>query len=154
MIVVVTGSRDATERAHRPIIHAALYEIDRQCGGRVQVFHGAACGVDSIAAQWICVGMLPTVGVPADWINLGKRAGNERNRRMLDRAQQEATRRGCSIVVLAFPVEGSVNIGTTDCANEARRRGLRVETTLLLPEPHLSNGIRRMSRKSLVDGLK
>ena len=110
MKVLVCGSRDWTDAA--PVAER-LAEL---AGNDCEIIHGAARGVDQLAA-----GLAPFYGFtvrafPADWELYGKRAGILRNLAMLD-AEPD--------LVLAFQRNGSR--GTQHTIDEARRRGIPVE---------------------------
>lgn len=108
-LVIVSGTRP----------HPAL---DQAAIGRVQddllqhtgergtiVMHGAAKGVDAIAARWKgCAGHL---AMPAQWDRIGRRAGPCRNQEMVNVAMA-MHKCGWDIVALCYPVKSSK--GTRD----------------------------------------
>lgn len=108
---IVTGSRDWTARA---TLERVLADVRPGL-----IIQGGARGADMMALEWARTNRVDHVTFGARWSELGKRAGVERNIRMLE-AYPEAT-------VLAFPLGGP---GTRHCMAEARRRGmvLRVYT--------------------------
>lgn len=112
-LVVVCGGRDFTDRAR---VFSALDALHKKepitC-----VVEGGARGADALAAEWAF-----TVGVKGErfgaaWDDLGKRAGIERNTRMLTWAREQ----GCRGVV-AF----AGGRGTEDCCRQAAAMGLNV----------------------------
>lgn len=109
MRVLVCGSRDF----HYPALVAMRLA---QLPADAIVMHGAARGVDTIAAK-IAAGLgLEIEDYPADWKRYGKRAGIERNLDMLDARPD---------LVIAF-WDGQSR-GTAHTIREAEKRGIRVE---------------------------
>ncbi len=104
---IVTGSRDWTnaETIARVLTNACPK----------LVVQGGARGADTIAYHWARANRVDYVTFSARWSELGKRAGRERNVRMLE-AFPDAT-------VLAFPLGGP---GTRHCIEEARKRDMLV----------------------------
>jgi len=88
---------------------------------RATVIHGAARGVDTLAATWAKANRVPhVIAVPADWKTHGKAAGPIRNRQMLDEQHPD--------VVIAF-VPGA-GPGTANMVKQARAAGVvTVEVT-------------------------
>lgn len=109
MKVVVTGSRDATDR---DFVFQHLDVWDGRIGPIHTVVHGAARGVDTLAQSWAVARGRQQVPYPADW-STGKGAGPARNREMLKEMPD---------FVIAF--DGGK--GTENCVDQARRLGLRV----------------------------
>jgi len=105
--LVVTGSRDWTDRA---CVEEALRRLPV---GRLA--HGGARGLDAIAAEMATELGWEVVAYPADW-SRGKRAGSERNVRMVDAERPD--------IVLAFPLPQSR--GTWHCARYAHSLGVPV----------------------------
>lgn len=125
MIVLVTGGRTYGERIEeRERLCDALRVLDPTC-----VVHGCARGADTIAAEWARFWRawkgrdVREMGFRADWERLGKRAGFERNARMIAWVK-ERLRLGESVTVLACP--GGKR--TADCVRQALRAGLSVKT--------------------------
>jgi hypothetical protein len=77
------------------------------------IVHGAAPGADYLAAREAKALGYPIEGHPANWENLGKRAGPIRNQGMIDSGVD---------LVIAF----GGGQGTADCVARARRRGIPV----------------------------
>lgn len=106
--ILVTGSRDWTDI---DLVIQALLDA-----GPGRVIHGAARGLDIIAAQaaedegW----PKPEAHRP-DWDRYGKASGPIRNQKMADLGAD---------VCLAFPLPGSK--GTFDCAARAERAGIPI----------------------------
>lgn len=127
IIVVVTGSRDATDKE---TIHAVLDEATKG-HDRIILHHGGARGADQIARDWAkerddCV----VVVHHADWKQFGNGAGMIRNCEMLDLALEEANGINAPIVCLAFPVEGAKNLGTFGCVGLARNKKRNIEVRM------------------------
>lgn len=112
-VVLITGSRDWTDEA---AIASALE-------GATLVLHGDARGADSIADRWARAHGVQLEVIPADWANLGKLAGHERNARLVARALLFHST-GVPTEVRAFPLPQSR--GTWDCVRLARAAGLVV----------------------------
>lgn len=111
MIVAVTGGRDFDDREFIHFILDGLHHSNRITTLR----NGGASGVDLIAYGWARSRQVPVQTFNPDWEQFGKRAGPDRNRRML------AAEPLCGGVV-AFPG----GRGTADCVRQARRLGFPV----------------------------
>lgn len=113
MRVIFTGSRFWTDRR---IVGAALDRLALRAGSpaSVTIVHGAARGLDSIAAAEAEARGMVVIPFRADW-SRGDRGGPERNARMIAA--------GADLVV-AFPVGKSS--GTRGCIALARAAGIRV----------------------------
>ena len=118
--ILVTGSREWHDT---PAVTRELSAVRRlrpdTCDGFV-VVHGAAKGLDTIAAFVAGVLGMATEAHPADWTTHGKGAGPIRNQAMVDLGAD---------ICLAFPTASSV--GTWDCVRRANRAGIRV---IVVPE--------------------
>ena len=125
--ILVTGSRDVDEAARWlicSVLNATL--IDAERGGWAQgvtIVHGAARGVDTVAASWVRPPLV-NEGHPADWAGLGKRAGMVRNLHMVSLGAD---------LCLAFPRRSSV--GTWGCIRAAADAGIPVR---IYPLPDVS----------------
>lgn len=109
MNVLVTGSRKWTD-------FEAIYERLSKLPKDTVIIEGGANGADILAGTAACSLKLKRIVVRADWDSFGKGAGAIRNRMML----------GMDIdLVLGFRINNSA--GTTDCIDEAQRRGIPVE---------------------------
>ncbi len=112
MKVVVTGSRHWTDRR---AIMRRLLELPEG----TLIMHGSSGNADWCANEVAGLLGLPTKGFPAQWDRYKKQAGPIRNRKMLDEKPD---------LVLAFRKGGpKLSPGTTDCGEEAERRGIPVE---------------------------
>jgi hypothetical protein len=78
------------------------------------VIHGAAKGADRMAGTWADLNGRQQLAFPADWDELGRRAGGVRNGVML--------REGKPDLVLAFPG----GVGTNDMIRKAVAMGVPV----------------------------
>ncbi len=122
--IAVTGSRDAEAISHhvKPITEA-LMEVAEGKGFPVVLIHGGARGVDRLAAIAGRTLGWHIVMHEADWKQYGKFAGHKRNREMLDIGRPD--------IVMAFPVQGAENKGTSNMVGQAKDRGIPVITTML-----------------------
>ena len=111
MILVVSGSRKATQAQHGAFVYDILDTFHAQTPV-THLHHGAAKGVDLLAAAWAVSRSIPVTPHPANWNRYGKSAGPIRNRDMLDAASPDYW--------IAFPIMDSK--GTIDFINEASRR--------------------------------
>lgn len=78
MKVIVCGSRKNNEIER---VVAELNDIDQR-EGITHVIHGAAQGVDTIAAVWAVCCHKEVTAFPADWDEHGRKAGYIRNLKM------------------------------------------------------------------------
>lgn len=78
------------------------------------VIHGAYKGADELADQWAAHRGIPVERFPADWKGRGRKAGPERNQRMIDQGHPD--------LVVAFPGGD----GTADMMRRARAAGIEV----------------------------
>lgn len=111
MRVLVCGSRHLTRRwlaiiRERLVKYGAIEVIE---GGAPGGDHWARCAAEELG--------LPVQSFPADWAR-GKRAGPERNARMLTEGRPDE--------VWAFHTEAALGSGTADMARKARAAGVRV----------------------------
>ena len=119
--ILVTGSREWTDEfAIDREFGSLLRRIGREAYPEFVVVHGAAKGLDTIAANMAAHYRLRAEAHPADWTTHGKRAGPIRNQAMVDLGAD---------ICLAFPTASSV--GTWDCVRRANRAGIRV---IVVPE--------------------
>ena len=109
MVVVVTGSRFWRDRA---LVRSVLAGLPP----RSEVWHGAAPGLDSVAASVAASLGHRVFAVPAQWARFGPSAGPRRNAALLAAARPS--------LVLAFPLPGSR--GTWSCVALARAAGVPV----------------------------
>ena len=109
MKVLVTGSRKWTD-------YDAIYNRLAELPKDSIVIEGGASGADTLARTAASRLHFQRVTVKARWAAHGKQAGIIRNRYMLDLKPD---------LVLGFRIAQSP--GTTDCLEEAKRRGIPVE---------------------------
>lgn len=107
--VIVCGSRYAT---NPDPVNAALDQLHARSGITL-LRHGAARGVDTLAAAWAARNNVPTRAYPADWDTHGRAAGPLRN--------TEMARDGADLL-LAFPG----GKGTANMVATARRHDIAV----------------------------
>ena len=119
MIVIVTGSRDWTDRE---TIRAALCQFPPD---DTTVFHGDARGADTIAAEEAASMGFAVRAFPADWKKYGRRAGPIRNGDMADAAHYGEAFEDDTVRVLAFPLPKSA--GTWDMVRRAEVHGWEVQ---------------------------
>lgn len=82
MKVIIFGSRHMPFSAYH-LIDAAVTKSGYNV---TEVVCGMAKGADTLGGKWAYDRGIPIARFPADWENLGKRAGNARNRQMGDYA--------------------------------------------------------------------
>lgn len=116
LVVVVTGSRDWTDRNR---VYAVLDAVEPDL-----VFEGGAKGADRLARDWCDNRGVQCVEVPALWGAEGKSAGSRRNKAMLHLARQIASVNHDDLIVVAFPLPQSK--GTTMMVSHARQKGVEV----------------------------
>ncbi len=114
-IVVVSGSRRWQDQKS---IFTSLEELNPSL-----IVHGAARGVDTIAASWAHKRNLPVLSMPAQWAAVGRTAGAVRNLEML-RAGHALAGHTHNLLVAGFPLPSSV--GTFHCMREAAKRRMPV----------------------------
>lgn len=112
LAVLVTGTRRTPTRPDVEAIRAALTAVQPTV-----VIHGAATGVDQLADLWAREVGVSRIPLPALWTTRGRRAGPERNGRLVDMLGVFRDS-GYDCVVLAFPDGDSV--GTWNCVDQAR----------------------------------
>ena len=111
--IVVTGGRDFLRE---DVVFAALDAL-HATRGIARLAHGAATGADTLAGRWARSRGVEVETYPvtdAEWRTIGKRAGNDRNGRMLATERPD--------LVVAFPG----GRGTADCVKRARKAGIPV----------------------------
>lgn len=121
MIIIVTGSRDWTDKR---AIKLALDECVRDSPPR-HLFEGGAKGLDILAREVAndYIWLIDVHTVRADWAKHGKAAGPIRNTEMLKAALELQERTLYPIRCLAFPLPQSV--GTWDMIRKAVAAGVR-----------------------------
>lgn len=110
MKAIICGGRDFFDIEH------AFLELDAFHAdfSITTVIQGGAGGADHIAKLWACSRMIPMIEHKARWRELGKRAGSERNKFMLEHESP-----GC---VIAF--HGGT--GTAHMKRIAKEAGIKV----------------------------
>lgn len=88
---IVCGGRDFNDVAK---LRAELNRLYVKHGCELLV-HGAARGADTLAGAWAASLFIPVKEYPADWANLGMKAGIVRNMKMLSVEKPD--------LVIAFP---------------------------------------------------
>ena len=119
--VIITGDRHATADVRDYAIAYALTDLEP---GSL-VLHGAARGIDTLAAGTAEALNLSVFPFPARWELLGRRAGPTRNREMLD-ALLGFQRGGYKAEVWAFHDDIDTSKGTKDMVRQARKAGVPV----------------------------
>lgn len=118
--VLVTGSRSWTDVTAVDRELGALARRIVQEGRDIVLVHGAAKGLDMLAAEEARHRGWTVEPHPAEWDRLGSGAGPIRNQEMVDLGAD---------LCLAFPTAKSV--GTWDCVRRANAAGIRV---IVVPE--------------------
>ena len=113
MRVLVCGGRDYRRRQDVDGFLGCALEGCRFGGGRLTVIEGGAPGADRFAREWAEANGVDVETFEADW-SRGKRAGPERNARMLAEGKPD--------LVIAFPG----GRGTADMVRRARAAGVEV----------------------------
>lgn len=112
MRVLVCGGRDyrnvSAVRHSLDVLHAKR--------GITLIIEGGATGADQLAREWAQRRGIPGLTFEADW-SIGKRAGPQRNQRMVDEGKPDG--------VVAFPG----GRGTADMIRRAEAAGLKVWRT-------------------------
>lgn len=108
-LLLVCGGRDY---ANRDRVFEVLDAVAAK-HPNITILTGAASGADAIAEEWAKSREHPYYGVPARWTTLGKKAGPERNARMLFYLPHG---------VCAFPGGD----GTANMCQQAEQAGVRV----------------------------
>ena len=143
MIVLVTGSREVTEAAHRRKVRASMLFAVNSSPGEHELWDGSADGAD-VLARSIATGDLKWGSRPfaanwtgpcADTCPPGHRksrkagegdycpyAGHRRNQMMVDRAR-EAIAAGQRVVCLAFPIFDPADLEQAGWVYTKRNRG-------------------------------
>lgn len=116
--VLVCGSRNFKQRSFME------FALGKHLRPGATVIHGDCRGADKMAGEIATQLGLEVKAFPADW-KRGKRAGPERNQRMIDEGKPE--------IVIAFPVGEST--GTKDLIERARRAGVKVYQYTCSPVP-------------------
>lgn len=121
--ILVTGSRNWTDR--KVVWQALMDAIGELCPpgatptthpfSSMTLIHGAARGLDTLAAEQAEAFGMQIEPYPADWTTFGKSAGHRRNAVMVASGAD---------VCLAFPLGESR--GTRDCMRLAEKAGIHV----------------------------
>lgn len=119
--LIIAGSRGF------PKATADRYLMQLDADRIAEVVSGTCRGPDMWGEEWAAERGIPIKRMPADWARLGRRAGPERNRRMLDYA------RGMGGGLLVF-WDGSSR-GTRHIIEEALKLGMVVRVVLPDWEP-------------------
>lgn len=126
--VLVTGSRTWTDVL---VVRRAIERVYLSKPRPLVVVHGACPeGADRIADDWVCGGD-DTVWVeryPADWKRLRKRAGFERNSRMVAAGADLCLAFAAPCVKPACRIrKPHPSHGTADCADKALAAGIPID---------------------------
>jgi predicted Rossmann-fold nucleotide-binding protein len=111
MRVLVCGGRDYDDRE---AVFNALGELAKKHGW-LTIINGGALGADRLAREWARERYHGLVTFPANWRELGLRAGPLRNEQMLVSGKPD--------MVLAFPG----GAGTADIVRRATKAGVPVQ---------------------------
>ena len=116
---VFTGGRDFADQV---MFDDVMVRLVGMFGCPSKVVHGAARGLDTMAAAWAGRMAIPCVGVPADWGNQGRAAGPLRNEDILRKYKPKR--------LVAFPG----GRGTADMVRRARNRNGEIEIIEIKPD--------------------
>lgn len=109
MRIIVTGSRRwSSLQAAFPVLQYLFDALEPTA-----IVQGGAAGVDLAAKIAAFELNLPCETYPANWEELGNKAGPFRNQRMVDAGAD---------LVIGFPAQDSR--GTWDCLNRAKKAGI------------------------------
>lgn len=108
MRLLVTGGREFAD------IDLLVETLGDYLGEDVHLFHGAATGADTLAAQFGQAAGWKVTGRPAKWREHGKAAGGLRNSELLAYAQPD--------LLVVFPG----GAGTGDMVAKAREAGVKI----------------------------
>lgn len=106
---IVCGGRRYSDKAHVFHVLSALHAVHPF----TRITRGDAPGADTLAAQWAERFGIPVVEFPANWLEHGRAAGAQRNRRMLREKPD---------LVIAFPGGN----GTENMIRIAQKAGVLV----------------------------
>ncbi len=133
MRILVTGSRDWTDRR---IIAGALDDAVRfapMCEGPIIVIEGGAAGADTLARIAATARGWQVATMKANWNDFGKTAGHIRNNAMVYLMQPAAPGDICLAFINACIKKGCPepqphdSHGVTHCMTAAKRTGMKVE---------------------------
>jgi hypothetical protein len=115
MRVIIAGSRHIQDYAEvEKAVAASGFKID-------EVVCGCAPGIDTLGERWANEHGVPIKHFPADWDNLGKKAGPVRNWQMAQYADA---------LILVWDL---VSPGSTNMRDQARRRRLKIHEHAHVP---------------------
>ncbi len=110
MKVIIAGSREIVDRtAIESLVKMAIMM------GATEIVHGGASGVDSIAGGIAKLNGINVRIFPADWAELGKKAGPIRNKQMAEYAD---------VLIAVMPPYGTK--GTADMIRQMKAMGKQV----------------------------
>lgn len=112
-------------RQHRRLMDTAMREHAHSAaadGNMVELWHGDAPGADKLAGEyWVTYLLGPVHAIPANWAELGRRAGHVRNGLLVARMPDK---------LLAFPWAGAdgewLSKGTRDAIRQATAAAIPV----------------------------
>lgn len=108
MKVIIAGTRSGVP--HRILIDA----IFKSGFTITEVVSGAAQGVDTQGEEWARHNQIPVTRFPADWHNLGTKAGPFRNAQMANYAEA------------LIAIWDGKSTGTKNMINQGKKRGLDI----------------------------
>lgn len=117
--LIVCGSRDFSDKDH---LFASLDRILERHHDLV-IVEGGARGADSLAREWARATVIPVETFPANWEQLGKRAGWVRNVQMADSMAHDTPIGG---VVAFYRDPSEPSRGTEMMVKIASERGIPV----------------------------
>lgn len=109
--ILVCGGRNYFDR---DVFGMAMQFMRQHFAEKFCIIEGGAPGADTLAREWALYHMVPLLEFPANWRNMGQRAGTIRNTWMLDFGSPD--------LVIAFPG----GHGTANMVAQAKDRKIDV----------------------------
>jgi hypothetical protein len=113
MKVIISGSRSFNDYG---FVADKLDHYLSKYNSELEIVHGGAKGVDTLAKNYALERGIKHVPFVADWYNLGLRAGPVRNREMAEYGD----------ALIAFYDGKTERSGTLDMINAAKEAGLKI----------------------------
>lgn len=141
MKLLVTGGRDFDDE---PFVYRTLDFAHRRFKGFTSLVHGKARGLDNIADAWAKSRGVEPIPYPANWDNLGKKAGPVRNQKMWTEEYINQTPLNKIDIVLSFPGGDG-----TDNMTEIAITQQRLEFFVPVYKVY-ANGLRLLNQRALI----
>jgi hypothetical protein len=117
--LLITGSRRGLNFTNQE----QIYLLKKLFTNKNLLIHGDAPGVDAIFKKYAIKNNISKIDMPADFKNLGKKAGPQRNQAMVDIA---IVLRSCGWKIFCAGFPGPDSIGTYDCINRIKKAGFDI----------------------------